>query len=143
MIIDISTGRISIIQDEIVKLEFTPNVKINLEQAKEIFQARLQLIACNKQFVLTDLRTVPVPDIHARNYTQSNEVTNITHGMAILIGSPMSKILGNFFFGINKAKFPTKLFTCQDTAIDWLKKLKETVDSNEKGLATVETQINE
>ncbi len=130
MTIDISIGKVSLIDDEIVKLEFIPGVKINLEQAKDIYRARVQLkTKKTKQLLLADFSTGPVPDIEARNYAKSDDVTSITYAMAIVTGSSVGKILGNFFIGLNKPKFPTKLFTREDVAKDWLKKYKSALIS--------------
>jgi len=48
-----------------------------------------------------------------------------TARMAILVGSPVSRMLGNAYLGINKLACPTKLFTNTDKAAHWL--LKEGV----------------
>ncbi len=38
----------------------------------------------------------------------------------LLIGSPVSRVIGNFFMGLNKPIYPTKLFTDPQKAIRWL-----------------------
>lgn len=40
---------------------------------------------------------------------------------AILINSPLSKIIANFFMGLNKPRVPVKLFTKEEDAIIWCK----------------------
>ena len=39
---------------------------------------------------------------------------------ALLIDSPTSRIIANFFLGFNKASMPTQLFTDVDAAVAWL-----------------------
>jgi hypothetical protein len=39
---------------------------------------------------------------------------------AILIDSSVSRVVGNFFLGINKPAVPTKLFTNEKEAVKWL-----------------------
>jgi len=45
-----------------------------------------------------------------------------TARLAILIGSPVSRMLGNAYLGINKLPCPTKLFTDMEQAAEWLLK---------------------
>ena len=49
--------------------------------------------------------------IHAETFTMT----------ALVVGSPISKIIGNFFMGLNKPSKKTKLFTNRDQALEWLK----------------------
>ena len=70
---------------------------------------------------MVDLRTHPKPDHDARAYGNSEAVRSITTAMAMLTDSLLSVILGNFFIGINRPDYPTKLFKCPEKAIEWLK----------------------
>ena len=124
--IKVSTGKVCLVQNEIVKLEFSPKVSIDLKQAKEIYKARLKLKTKEKkQLLLADFTTGPLPDLDARHFAKSEEVTSITHAMAILSNNTMGNILGNFFVGLNKPHFPTKLFSKEEQAIAWLRKMKK------------------
>ena len=44
---------------------------------------------------------------------------------AVLVGHPVSRVLGNFFLGISRPAYPTRLFTDPAAAIGWLKSLRE------------------
>jgi hypothetical protein len=41
---------------------------------------------------------------------------------ALIVTSPISKIIGNFFLGANKPLRPTRLFTDVEEGLQWLKK---------------------
>lgn len=41
--------------------------------------------------------------------------------VALIVKSPLSRAIGNFFLGLNKTPLPTKLFTSENHAITWLK----------------------
>ena len=49
------------------------------------------------------------------------------HKLQISRGIDAWYIVGNFFIGLNKPKFPTKLFTQEKEAVIWLKKMKGTI----------------
>ena len=57
----------------------------------------------------------------ARQYSAGDGVNDVLTALAILINSPVARALGNLWFGINKPIFPSKLFTSETEAIDWLK----------------------
>lgn len=70
--------------------------------------------------LLIDSRGIKSMEQEARNhFTTKNRKTHTT-AFAILIESPLSKVIGNFFIGINKPAVPTKLFVDEKEAIKWL-----------------------
>ncbi len=56
----------------------------------------------------------------ARDYFANERTASIQRATALLIGSPVSRVIGNFFMGLNKPISPTRLFTDPSTAIRWL-----------------------
>ena len=70
--------------------------------------------------VLIDMYKVNEITKEARDYFANERTASIQRVTALYISSPMSKIIGNFFMGLNKPKCPTKLFTDPQEAIDWL-----------------------
>jgi hypothetical protein len=42
----------------------------------------------------------------------------------MLIRSSISRILGNFFLGLNKTRFPLRMFADLDDALAWLRGLR-------------------
>ena len=47
--------------------------------------------------------------------------TKLFLAQAIIVDSPVSRLIGSFFLGLNKPPFPTKLFTSEADAVEWLK----------------------
>ncbi|HEY0734978.1 MAG TPA: hypothetical protein VGD69_08735 [Herpetosiphonaceae bacterium] len=73
--------------------------------------------------VLLDLRKLKSQEREAREfYSQPGHTPGLV-AVAILIGSPMSRVIGNFFMGFNKSNIPARLFTSEADAIGWLKEL--------------------
>lgn len=60
----------------------------------------------------------------ARDYFSMKGRKSKVIGFAILIKSPLSKIIANFFMGLNKPIVHVKLFTNEQDAIVWCKSLK-------------------
>ena len=58
------------------------------------------------------------------NTDSSLEATKYLTAAALIIANPVSRIIGNFFMGLNKTAFPFQLFTNQEEALKWLKSFK-------------------
>jgi len=58
----------------------------------------------------------------ARTMVSDDEMTNAHKAVAMLVGSPLTKLIASFFLGLNKPKFPIKSFTNNDEAFNWLQK---------------------
>ena len=75
--------------------------------------------------LLVDSRKIKSITKEARDfYTIKDRETRVT-AFAILCSSSVSKVIANFFIGINKPAVPVRLFTDESKAIDWCKKMKE------------------
>jgi len=115
-------GKIWLGEDGIVRSVSTrPQYKLMLAETKEILSAILKVSNGKKRPYCADSSDIRYADRESREYAASEEFAEAITAMAILIGSPVSKIIGNFFLNINKPKFPTRLFISETEAIEWLK----------------------
>ena len=73
-----------------------------------------------KTRVLIDMTEVAKISKEARDYFANERTASIQRATALLIGSPVSRVIGNFFMGLNKPISPTRLFTDPHKAIQWL-----------------------
>jgi hypothetical protein len=67
-----------------------------------------------------DLRRIKSMDRKARTVFAGGTHTK---GAALVTGSPLSRVIGNFFLGLSKSDFPLRLFSDADDGIDWLRHL--------------------
>ena len=56
----------------------------------------------------------------ARDYFAHERTASIQRATALLINWPVSRVIGNFFMGLNKPFSPTRLFKDPHKAIQWL-----------------------
>ena len=70
--------------------------------------------------VLIDMTAVTEISKEARDYFANERTASIQRATALLIDSPVSRVIGNFFMGLNKPISPTRLFTDSNKAIQWL-----------------------
>ena len=69
-----------------------------------------------------DIRGVRALTREARAFYAGPEAAEVFSATALLISSPLSRALGNFFLGLNKPHMPTRLFTSEAEAVAWLRK---------------------
>jgi len=110
--------------DGIVRIEFGPTDEHTLEDGHEVVEAHDRLAdqtGSTKVPVLADIRNVKVwADAQARAYYVTEEAAARKAAMAMLTSSVMQKMLGKFFFRVNRPPYPAKLFTDEQAALDWL-----------------------
>lgn len=70
--------------------------------------------------VMVDMRGVRSQTREARQYFGGPEAEKATRAVALLIGSPVSKVLANFFLRVSSQRIPTQLFTSEAEAVAWL-----------------------
>ena len=109
-------------KDGIGRIIFLPNVAITRDAVKEHFAACAKLSKGKKCPVLVDARNVKYANRQARKYFASEEALKITKAAAIVVGSHVTRVIGSFFMGLDKPPYPTKLFTSESKATEWLKR---------------------
>lgn len=70
--------------------------------------------------VLIDARGVRRMDREARERGSGPEVAAVTSRLAIVVGSAVSAVIGNFFMRVSRPHYPTRLFTDVAEAHAWL-----------------------
>ena len=107
-------------QNSILFCKYVDKTDIDLEIAKQCVQSRIEFSLGVSHPTLIDLKGVRSVSKAAREYFSKEGVQLITAG-AFLTGSPLTKMLGNIFLKINKPSIPTRLFTDEGAANEWLK----------------------
>ncbi|HEX9439902.1 MAG TPA: hypothetical protein VF909_09480 [Roseiflexaceae bacterium] len=99
-----------------------PGVEQTLEAARENLQATVELSGGQRRPLLVDIRQIKSQTREARDYYTGPEGTRCFSAAAMLVDSPVSRLLGNFMIGFNKSSsVPGKLFSSEAEAIEWLK----------------------
>lgn len=106
--------------DGICRTFVKPKSKIELSHAKGnsayVFQYG------DKPPILVDARNVISMSKESRDHLAMRDRVGGVCAIAIIIHSPLSRLIGNFFMGLNKPTVPTKLFTKESEALKWLHK---------------------
>ncbi len=106
--------------DGVVRGRFHPGVEVELADAVENVAATARLTGGRAMPALIDLRALRAQSAEARAYLAGPEATQVANAVALLISSPLSRMLGNFYLGFNRPEVPTRLFTAEGEARTWL-----------------------
>jgi len=118
--LDVRSQKIRLEEDGIVRAKLKPHVDVDLTDAEEAVSAIASLCQGVRRPVLVDITEVKSMTRECRVYFAGPETAKVEAAAALLIRSPLTKAIGNFFMGLNKPLFPTRLFTSESEAIGWL-----------------------
>ena len=101
------------------------NALIELDDAVQLVELARQTYNPNQPFLLIlDGRQIAGMSNEARNYGVSHGFSSMLKAMAIVVDSPATRILANFYMKFNRPKLPTRVFSDAESAKAWLFTLK-------------------
>jgi hypothetical protein len=109
--------------DGIVRTKVKPEAEISVNDAMENTEVVTSFYVDKKYPILIDSRNIKSMTREAREHFSARGRDPKTSAFGIIIKSPISRVVGNFFLGLNKPAVPTKLFDNEKDAVEWLKKL--------------------
>jgi hypothetical protein len=99
---------------------YKPAVEINLDGAKQIVADRLNVQKGVSYPVFCDAHGIKDSDKPARDYL-AKEGSSLVKAVAVLIDSPVTRVMANFYLAISRPIVPTKMFTDKNQALEFLK----------------------
>ena len=107
--------------DGLVQVTIKPGARQTLEDARENVEAVASVASGTQRPLLVDMRQAGGIERPARTYYSGPDGARVITALAILVSSPMSRVLGNFFIGLNRMLVPCKLFSDEEDAVAWLR----------------------
>lgn len=111
---------VSLGEDGIFRVRIAPDSHMAIEDAQEIIAYMAATYGPLRHPALVDISGLRSISREAREYFAGPETARVESAVALIVKSPLSRAVGNFFLGINRALMPTKLFATDDPAIAWL-----------------------
>ena len=116
------TADIYLSPDGLVLVRVDRDAKQDLTEAKENLAASISVREGLKRPLLTDIRFCLPLTPEARRYYSGQVLVDSFLAMGILIdASAFGTMMGNIYIQIAKPGIPTRLFTDEERAIEWLK----------------------
>jgi hypothetical protein len=98
------------------------NAEVNLEDAKENTRIIEEYYYGKKFPLFVDGRNVKSISKEARDHFSLKGRESVINCFAMIVSSPLSRIIASFFIGINRPTVPVKMFDDEKKAVEWLKK---------------------
>lgn len=112
------------VQDGILFMYYKQLDLLEIEAARTIVKDRIAYSNGISYPCLFDITNVKESTKEARDY-MANEGNDLVTASAIIVGSPVLRMMANFFIMVNKPKNPTMMFTDQESALEWLQQFKK------------------
>ena len=107
-------------EENFVEVIYAPVKMDDIEAVEELYQEMKHLTDTGKVLCLTDARVAGSMTKEFRDYVAERN-KDVIQAVAVWIGSPISRIVGNMFIKFAKLHHPMKLFSDREMAIKWLK----------------------
>lgn len=108
-------------EDGIARVIHVPGAKVTLEDAEETMAAYRKLSQGRKRPLFVDTKSMKSIERGARQFYAGEEAARVASAVAIIVDTPVSRVLGNFYLGVSKPHLTSQLFTSEDEALEWLK----------------------
>lgn len=117
----VRTRTCSLWVDRLAYACFHDGAEVTGDDAHDNLTQLERLIPGRRAPVLVDLRPIRSQSAEARAVFAGPEATNVTIAVGLVIGSPLSRVLGNFYMGFNRPQTPSRLFSSVADAEAWLR----------------------
>jgi hypothetical protein len=91
------------------------------EILKEMDRLR-EIIGNKKVCIVSEANPNSKPPSKAERDFIAEQINSVTKAMAIVSSSPVARMIANLFFGLKPPPYPTKMFTDEKEATEWIKK---------------------
>ncbi|MYM56219.1 DUF7793 family protein [Thalassovita mangrovi] len=115
------TAVLTLTEDGIVRVSSPPDVVDTLATAQENARAFEKLCRGKKCPVLIYITATRGEPQEVRRFYSDLSLTIPVAASALVVSTPVSKVIGSFYIGINRPHHPIKLFTSETEAVEWLK----------------------
>ncbi|MFA4968970.1 MAG: hypothetical protein WC540_05010 [Sulfuritalea sp.] len=120
-IVNIAKAGMWLGEDGIVRIIWVPGAEVTLEDAEESMAAWVKISQGKRRPMVVDTATMKSLAREARHLYASERAAKVACAVGIVVGTPVSRVLGNFYLGLSNPLLPTRLFDSEDEALEWLK----------------------
>ncbi len=105
--------------EDVLYANIIPNSVLELEHVKANLAKRSELLNLERPIpTILDIRKIERISKEARSF--SSKSTDGLSAIALLVDSGLSRVIGNYALMLHRPKIPTKLFTSEEAALEWI-----------------------
>jgi len=114
-----SGAKIWLQENGIVRIEYPENFHMTLDVMESVYQQHLQ-ITTDQRPILCDAASVALSDYDAQQFVSTDKAAALTRVLAIVVKSAFTRAMAEMFMMFHKPPFPTRIFKCNEDALEWL-----------------------
>jgi hypothetical protein len=120
-VIETRTAKVWLDEEGIVRLVSMGKIIEGLEASQENWDAVNQVSEGKIRPLFADIRNTKPIDAESRKFYSRLQVRELISAVALVVASPLSRVVGSMFLGLNKLPVPVRLFTSEEQALLWLR----------------------
>jgi hypothetical protein len=117
-------------EDDVVRVELDPGADVDAHHIREFLQARMA-VAPDPVAVLIDQRRIQSMTREAQLEGTRGSEHRPTLCLAILVEGPITVMIANFFIILGRPRYPTRLFTSETAALEWIEVMRRSAARDE------------
>jgi hypothetical protein len=103
---------------------FDPGAELVVEYTRPFTEALIKVTGGEVRPLIVDFKNMKSQTKECRDYFAKDPTHAATHSAtALVVNSALTRMIANFFIGLNKAVKPVRLFDDRESAIRWLQSL--------------------
>lgn len=108
-------------EDRVLHIRVKQDAVIEIEDAVDSVTVGRQMVGATPYVMVVDMARVRSMTREAREHLANGPhgKDSVGQAVAVVVRSPVARVLGNFFLGFNKPERPVKLFSSADDAARW------------------------
>lgn len=119
--LDTKTAVIGLSEDGLVTVTIRDNAYQSLDDARTNLATAVAATAGRRRPLLIDIRTAQPLDADARHHYSGQTLVDAFLALALLVESSFfGRMMGNIYFRVARPGIPTRLFTDEERAVEWL-----------------------
>jgi hypothetical protein len=120
-VIEARATRCWVASDGFVRSQIRPGADFVLQDSIDAMMATRELAASLPSPVLVDARGVRTASRESRLYWAGSDARATLSAMAVLVASPVSRVIASFFIRLVRPGFRVRIFDAEADAVAWLR----------------------
>ena len=117
--VETRTGKIWL-ADGILQVRYAHGVELGVQDARDDLEIMARLAGGQRRPALVDISRVRKVSAEARRVYAGQQLSDTLLALALIVASPVSRVIGSFYLGINRPRSETRLFGSRSEALAWL-----------------------
>ncbi len=116
---EVEGGHLTVEEGGLLRVVLRKDMDITAAHIREMHELAMTTIG-RRMAILIDTRQLRSMDRTARQVAAADYIADYVTRLAVVVGGPVSAVIGNFFTRVSRPRYPVQLFASEDKAMAWL-----------------------